>query len=173
MKLITLDQARMHVKADGDDDELLATYCDAAEAQCARLANRSLFATTDELTAAVANIGTKMAAAYTAYDAAIAAAEAADDKRVSVMVAAAAQTALNDATTMCEKVAHGLALDAAEEFAGLPGNSAIVAAVLLLVGHYYATRPAVLTGQGAAAVEVPQGTTDIMANYRWIGPEYV
>jgi hypothetical protein len=173
MKLITLAQARDHVKADGDDDELLTAYCNAAEAHCARLANRSLFATTTEKNAAVATVGTRMAAAYTAYDAAILAAEAHDDCRVGAMLAAAANTALTDATTACERDVHGLALDAAADAAGLPANDAVKAAILLLVGHYYATRPAVITGQGASAIEVPQGTTDIMANYRWIGPEYV
>lgn len=173
MKLITLDEARDHVKADGDDDELLTTYCNAAEAQCARLANRSLYATTADLNAAVATIGTRMAAAYTTYDAAIANADAQDDDRVGTMLKAAAQSQLNDATTRCESDLHGLALDAAADAAGLPGNDAIKAAVLLLVAHYYATRPTVIIGQGAAAVEVPQGTSDIMANYRWIGPEYV
>lgn len=173
MKLITLDEARYHVKADGDDDDLLTVYCNAAEAACARLANRSLFPTTADLNAAIATIGTRMAAAYTTYDAAILNADEQDDDRVTVMLKSSAQSQLNDATTLAERDLHGLALDAAADAAGLPGNDAIKAAILLLVGHYYATRPAVLTGQGAAAVEVPQGTADIMANYRWIGPEYV
>jgi hypothetical protein len=173
MKLITLDEARDHVKAEGDDDELLTVYCNAAEAACARLANRSLFATTQELQAAQATIPTRMAAAYTAYDAAIASAQASDDSRVAAMLTSGAQSTLDASTTMCESIAHGLAVDAAADAAGLPGNDAIRAAILLLVGHYYATRPAVITGQGAAAIEVPQGTADIMANYRWIGPEYV
>lgn len=173
MRLITLEDARMHVKADGDDDELLTLYCNAAEAACARLANRSLFATTADLTNAIATIGTRMAAAYTAYDAAISTAEAADDDRVSAMLKAVAQTQLDTVTQRCESDSHGLALDVAADAAGLPGNDAIVAAILLTVGHYYKTRVAVITGQGAAAVEVPQGAADIMANYRWVGPEYV
>lgn len=173
MKLITLDEARDHCKAEGDDDGLLTTYCNAAEAACARLANRSLFATTAELNAAVASVNSRMAAAYTTYDAAIASAEAADDDRITAMMKSAAQSQLDAATTRCEADLHGLALDAAADAAGMPGNDAIKAAVLLLVAHYYATRPTVITGQGAAAVEVPQGTSDIMALYRWIGPEYV
>ena len=173
MKLITLDEARDHCKAEGDDDELLTVYCNAAEAACARLANRNLFATTADLNAAVATIGTRMAAAYTSYDAAILNADGQDDDRVTTMLKAAAQSQLNDATTACERDLHGLALDAAPDAAGLPGNDAIKAAILMTVAHYYATRPAVITGQGASAIEVPQGTADIMANYRWIGPEYV
>ena len=173
MKLITFDEARDHVKADGDDDQLIVVYCNAAEAACARIANRSLFATTADRVAAVATIGARMAAAYTAYDAAILAADAEDDDRVATMLKSAAKAELTRVETACEYDMHGLAIDAAPDVAGMTANDAIRAAVLLLVGHYYATRPAVLTGQGAAAVEIPQGTTDIMLNYRWIGPEYV
>lgn len=173
MQLITLDQARMQTKADGDDDELLVTYGNAAEAYCARLANRSLFASAAAKQAAVATVGTRMAAAYSAYDAAITQAEASDDDRVIAMMTAAAQRALDDVTTACEKDVNGLALDEAPDMAAGTAREAVEAAVLMLVAHFYATRPTVLTGQGAAAVEVPHGTADIMAHYRWIGPEYV
>lgn len=171
MRLITLDQARDHVKADGDDDDLLTTYCNAAEAVCARLANRSLFATTAELAEAQATVGTKMAAAYLAYDAAIAFADGQDDDRVTAMLRAGAQSQLDAATSQCESIIHGLAVDAAAPIeGGTPGNDAIIGAVLFMVAHMYATRPTVITGQGASAIEVPHSTADIMANYRWIGP---
>lgn len=170
MRLITLDEARDHCKADGDDDDLIVLYANAAEAMCARLANRTLFATTDELQAALATVGTRMAAAYAAYDAAVSMAQSSDDDRVVGMLMASAQHQLDVATTTCENDLHGLAVEAAPDAAGLPGHDAIRAAILMLVAHYYFTRPTVLTGQGAAAIEVPQGTADIMANYRWTGP---
>ena len=173
MKLITIGEARFHCKAEGDDDELLVVYCNAAESLCARLANRSLFATSAEMTTAVATVATRMAAAYTAYDAAILNAEAQDDERVASMLKSAAQARLDAITTQCEKDAHGLALDAAPDAAGMSGADAIRAAILLAVAHFYATRPTVITGQGAAAVEVPLGTNDIMSLFRWTGPEYV
>jgi hypothetical protein len=173
MRLITIDEARDHCKADGDDDEQLAVYANAAEAMCARLANRSLFATTEDLNAAVATVATRMAAAYSTYDAAIAAADEQDDDRIISMMKAQAQVALNNATLACENDLHGLAIDAAGDEAGIPGNDAIKGAILFLTAHYYSTRPAVITGQSAAAVEVPQSTADIMALYRWIGPECV
>lgn len=163
MQLITIQQARDHCKADGDDDDMLRLYADAAEAECARLANRALYATTAALNAAVAGVPAKMTAAYAAYDAAIAVATASDDDRVGCMLAAQAQSALNATTVECEAILHGLALD-------VPENKNIIAAVLLCLGHYYATRPAVITGQGAAAVEVPRGTADIMQLHRWVGP---
>ena len=170
MRLITLDEARAQCKADGDDDELLTTYCNAAESACARLANRSLFATTAELLAAQAGVPAMMAAAYSTYDAAIATAAEQDDDRVGTMMCAAAKVALDNATNKATGIINGLALDAASDVAGVPGNDAIKAAILFLVAHYYMTRPAVITGQGAAAIEVPLSTADIMANFRWAGP---
>lgn len=172
MKLIALDDVRDHCKADGDDDDVLTVCANAAESMCARLANRSLFATTADLNAAVATVGTRMAAAYTAYDAAISDADLQDDDRVSSMLKAAAQAKLDAVTLACDNDLHGIALDAAADVAGLPANDAIKGAVLMLAALYYSTRPSVITGQGASAVEVPQSTQDIMALYRWIGPEY-
>ena len=170
MRLITIEQARDHCKADGDDDNLLEIYATAAEAMCARLANRSLFASAAEYEAAMASVSPRMAAAYIAYDAAITAAKAADDARVSVMMAAQAQHALDAATLRCEYDMHGLVVPEAGEMGGMTGTEAIHAAILLLTAHYYMTLPAVITGQGAAAIEVPLATRDIMEHYRWTGP---
>lgn len=170
MRLITLGEARDQCKADGDDDDLIELYGNAAESYCAALANRSLFATTAEHEAAVATVGTRMAEAYQAYDSAVEIANNQDDDRVTGMMIGAAEHILQRTTTECENDLHGLALDAAESAVGLPGRDAIRAAILMTVAHYYATRPAVLTGQGAAAVEVPNGVRDIMHHYRWTGP---
>lgn len=163
MQLITIEQARDHCKAEGDDDDLIRVYADAAEAECSRLANRALFPTTAALNAAVAGVPAKMTAAYAAYDSAMETAAASDDDRVACMLSAQADAALTAVTVECEAITHGLALD-------VPANKNVIAAVLLCLGHYYATRPAVITGQGAAAVEVPRGTSDIMQLHRWMGP---
>lgn len=163
MQLITIEQARDHVKAEGDDDAQIRLYASAAEAECARLANRALFATTAALNTAVAGVPAKMIAAYAAYDTAMEAAAASDDCRVSGMLAAQAQAALNAVTCECDAITHGVALD-------VPKYDNIRSAVLLLLGHFYETRPAVISGQGAAAVEVPMGTASIMQGHRWIGP---
>jgi Phage QLRG family, putative DNA packaging. len=170
MKLITLDQARDHVKADGDDDELLTVYCNAAEAACARLANRNLYPATADLNAAVATISATMLAAYAAYDAAVLDADAQDDDRMKVMMLAAAQVALNNATNQVDAIVHGLALDVAADASGQPVGDDIVLAILMTVGHMYRNRESVVTGQGAAAVEVPMSAQNIMAMHRWIGP---
>ena len=107
MNLITLDEARDHCKAEGDDDDLLVVYCNAAESLCARLANRSLFVNTAALNAAVATVGTRMAAAYTAYDAAILSADTQDDDRVAVMLKSAAQSQLATITSSTNLLWYG------------------------------------------------------------------
>ena len=173
MKLITLDQARVHLNADvGDetDDAYLTTCCNAAEAACARLANRSLFATTADMQSAVGGVPAAMTAAYAAYDAAVVVAESQTDERMKTFHMASAQTALNNATNSADAIVNGLALDAAVDATGTPVGDDIIMAVLLAVGNYYRNRESVVSGQGAAAVEVPQTTQDIMRNNRWIGP---
>jgi hypothetical protein len=163
MQLITIEQARDHVKAEGDDDDQIMVYGTAAESACARLANRALFATNAALVAALADVPQIMQDAYAAYDAAIEAANASDDDRMRCMLTVQAQAALDKATNKCEGITHGLAVDD-------PNNQDIIGAVLLTLGHYYRNRESVITGQGAAAVEVPQAAAAIMANHRWIGP---
>lgn len=171
MKLITLEQARTHVNADsGDesDDALLTTYCNGAEAACARLANRNLYATATELQAAVSGVPAMMEAAYVAYDAAVAVAESQTDARMKAFHMAAAQTALNTATNNADAIINGLALDVAA-VNGQPVGDDIILAVLMTVGHSYRNRESVVAGQGAAAVEVPLSAQAIMRNNRWIG----
>lgn len=163
MRLITIEQARDHVRSDGDDDELLTTYCDSAEAVCAKIANRSLYATAAELAAAVAAIPDQMVQAYAIYDAAVVDANAQDDDRIKGMKLGLAQVALDKATIKADADIHGLTLDD-------PANADIVSAVLLTVGHFYRNRENVSAGQGAAAVEVPMTAQNIMELHRWIGP---
>lgn len=170
MKLITLAQARDHVKADGDDDAQLIIYCNAAEAWAARLANRNLYATTAELSAAVAGVSASLTAAYAAYDAAITAAEASDDDRIEHMMTMQAQNALDKATVQIDRIINGIALDAMATEGSQPSGDDVIGAILLIVGHLYTTRASVVSGQGAAAVEVPMGAREILTQLRWNGP---
>jgi len=170
MQLITIDQARDHVKASGDDDELLTLYCNAAEAACARIANRQLYKSTADLTAAVASIPTKLAAAFATFDANIVTYTALTDTRAGVILTMAANRQLAATLDALDGIANGLALDAATTPTGAPAADDIIAAVLLTVGHYYRNRESVVTGTGAAAVEVPHAAESIMLNYRWMGP---
>ena len=169
MKIVTIGQVREHVKADGDDDELLTAYANAAEAACERLANRAIFATTGELTTAKAAVPAMMTTAYETYDAAVLAAQGHDDDRIIVMMTAQAQNALNAATLRADWVLNGLAIDKAADGTSQPKGDDIVVAILMTAGHYYRNRENVVTGQGAAAVELPGAAKDIMLLNRWIG----
>ena len=166
MKLITLAQAQDHVKSDGDDDTLLTTYCDAAESACARLANRNLYATAADYQAAADGVAVAMLAAYTAYDAALETADSQDDTRMTAMMKANAQVALDRATIAADAIVHGLALESLAD-----GGNDILLAILMTVGHAYRNREAVITGQGAAAIEVPMSAQAIMSLHRWIGSQ--
>lgn len=159
MQLITIEQARDHCKADTDEDDLLTLYVNAAEAACARLANRGLYKDGPALETAQGSIGTKMTDAYLAYDQAVAAAEASDDDRVRGFMLATAQAALDAATLACDNAARGIVV-----------TDDIIGAVLLTTDHFYTNRSNVVTGQGAAAVEVPMSAQNIMWQHRWNGP---
>ena len=163
MKLITIDQAREFVRSDGDDDATLTIAVNSAEAECARLANRDIFATSEERDAAIAGVPAQMIAAYAAYDAAVLASYASDDDRVQIMLQNNAQVALNSATNFADAAIHSISLDE-------PNRQNILSAVQLLTGHFYRNRENSITGQGAAAVEVPVNAADIMYKHRWIGP---
>jgi hypothetical protein len=162
MKMITIDQARQHCKADGDDDGVLEIYADAAESLCAQLANRNLYKTAAELLAAIAGVPTAMTTAYANYDAAVVIANASDDDRIRTMMLANAQLALNNATISAERTLHGIT---AEDFPD------IISAVLMTTGHFYRTRENVVSGQGAAAIEVPMSAREVMTNLRWPGTQ--
>lgn len=162
MKLITLDQARDHCKADGDDDDMIEIYADAAESACAQIANRNLYLDEAELAAAIAAVPTAMTTAYVDYDAAVVIATNYDDDRISTMMLANAQAALNLSTIDAERTLHGIS---AEKFPD------IIAAVLMTVGHFYRNRENVVGGQGASAIEVPMSARDVMTNLRWIGTQ--
>lgn len=164
MKIVTIEQVRAHVKADDDDDAQLTVYANAAEAACERLANRAIFKTTAELVVAKALVPATMTTAYTTYDAAVLAADGQDDDRIILMMKAQAQNALDAATLRADWTMNGLALDDAD----IKGDD-IVVAVLMTAAHYYDNRKNVITGQGAAAVELPGSASAIMGMYRWIG----
>lgn len=159
MELISIDQARDHVKADGEDDDLLTIYCDGAEAACARLANRNLYADGDALAEAITASVVTMTAAFATFDAAMLVAQAASDPRMKFMLTEDAAAALQQASNEHMRTLQGIV-----------ATDDIKAAVLLIVGHWYINREEVVSGQGAAAVQLPMGAQAIMAQHRWLGP---
>lgn len=161
MKFVTIDQLRVQCAAElsGTDDAQLTVYANAAEQTVQRMANRAIFLDSTERDVAIAALPASVAAAYTAYDAAIAAADSAGDKRNVAYQSQLAQSALNEVLNDAEAKEHSILI-----------QPDIVEAILLLVGHWWRNREEVETGSGAAAVAVPQAAEHIMERYRYLGP---
>lgn len=139
MELVTIDTARVHCKADGDDDALLTVYFDAAEAACAQHVNRNLYPDDDALQAAIAEIPAAMATAFTTYDTAMLAAAALTDNNQRLVAEAIAKRALQKAQIMQHNTLHGIV-----------ATPNIIAAVLLTGAHFYANREDGASIPGAA-----------------------
>lgn len=177
MRLVTIELLRQHCLTDGDDDEMLAIYGNAAESAVQREANRNFYLSADDMDVAVSGIEDAMAVAYSRYDAAILAAARLADPRRRVAATNRAETILGQATLAQEMIVHGLVLDLplgwpeTVNLAQLSGPCFdVVAAVLLTAGHFYRNRENVISGQGAAAVQVPQTAENLISKLRWIGP---
>lgn len=158
MKLLTIEQARAHCRADANDDLLLTIYVNAAEAAVEGLANRKIFATPEERVAAIADLPTVMAEAYTAHIAALNAAASlptTEDKELAVDIADAA---LNAAKSDKNRTLHSIVV-----------NDDILSAVLLLTGHFYRNREENVTGQGEVAQPLVMGAENLMYRYRYVG----
>ncbi len=159
MKLITLEQAKSHVKSDGDDDDVLKLCVDAAEAWCASLANRALFVDEEDRTLAHADIGGMLTSAWATYDSAVVAADAATDIRVGDIMHSNAGATLRMRESEVDRLVHGIVV-----------TDDILAAVLLFTAHFYANREEVIAGTQAAVAELPLGGKHIMMRHYWIGP---
>lgn len=158
--LVTPEELRKHVKADsGQETDLLKIYLDAAHEQIQRMANRTIFGTAEELASAVADWPAKMDEAYTQHEASVRAAMAIPDPiRQS--------GALDTAATVLRLLTDAQIADTN----GMVATPDMKSAVLLIAGHLYRTREEVVTGQGAAAIQVPFAAQNIMARYRYAGP---
>jgi hypothetical protein len=160
VNLITIEQARGQVNADDPgsddpvDDEMLTIYAGAAEEAAMQFLNRRIFADTTARTAAIAELPAMLAAADAAYTAAME--EAAD-------LEGSAREALEQAACDARGDARTLAR---ETYRSRMINDAILAGMLLILGHLYRNRESVVTGQGAAAVELPMGAIAFLFPYR-------
>lgn len=179
MYLVTLALLQQHCRTDGDDDELLSLYGNAAESAVMRAANRNFYLTAADMDVAVAGIEDALAVAYAKYDAAIAATKGITDPARRGAAVSRANTILGRATLSQDMILHGLVLDLPvgwqddpDGLASLNGSGFdVVAAVLLTAAHLYRNRENVVAGQGSAAVQVPQTAADLIAPLRWIGPD--
>lgn len=158
MELVTIDTLRMHCRADGDDDELIERYGNAAEAACAARVSRGLFADEDALNAALETVPTLLTAAWDSYDEEMEAADAITDERVRAAAVISATKKRDNAIRKASAITNGMV-----------ATQDIIIAVMLLTKTWYDTGTTVVTGQGAAAVELPFGAETILARYAYTG----
>lgn len=153
MSIIALEDAKAHLRADGDDDALIQAYLDAAEDASAQFLNRAIYADDAALLAARVAAPAMLATSLT---------------DIETRVTAAGD--IEDGTQQCEALAvietdRRNALNAYREaMAGVVINASITAACLLMLGKLYANREDVVTGQ--TAVELPQGAHSLLWPYR-------
>lgn len=145
MSIITLEAAKAHLRVDGtDEDALIEVYLDAAEQSSIDYIERNLYETAGDLEDAIAAVPDAMAAATEAYEAAVTAAEAIEDDVERALALRRADRVYADAQTA-----------AARTYDGLVMTQAIRSAVLLLVGHLYQNRSAVVDAGRAQVAEAP------------------
>lgn len=154
MRLITEAQARAQTHSDGVDEAMLEIYAGAAEENAQSFLNRRVFVDESEMSSAVSALPAYLASADDAYDAAV---EAASDLEGS------ARCAAEDAACRAREAARTFAR---ETYDGIVVNDAIRAGVLLWLAHLYRNREDVVTGQGAAAVQIPIGAHYFLWPYR-------
>lgn len=154
MPVITLDQARAHLRVEADyPAEQIQAYIAGAEDAAAQYLNRSVFADADAQTAALNGLPAALAAAQAAYDATVAAAAAIEDpvaRQATIEVAQVRLVSVRSST--------------ARDLNGTVSNPSIVAACLLTVGHLYANRTDVVVG--ATVAELPNGARALLRPYR-------
>lgn len=152
MELVTIDQVRVHCRAEPEDDALLELYAKGAERAAQEFLNRRVFATAEDLQAAVAAMPAAVATAEAAHRVAREAArELGGESRC--MAEMAADAVWHDATRLARETAMGMVV-----------NDDIRDAVLLITAHRYRNREDVITG--TIATKMPQGATTILWPYR-------
>lgn len=158
LEFLTLDEARLHCKADGEDDDLILSYAEAAEVDAVLSVNRVVFKDQPAMDAAISELPALMAAARQARDDALAAAEEIEDAWDRAESLSLAQQAYRSEQFRWAQIRNGIVI-----------NENLKGAMLMTVAHRYQNRANVVAGQGAAAVQVPLNAEWIYKKHRYMG----
>lgn len=158
MELVTLGMLRAHCRADGDDDDLIIMYANAAIAACVTRTSRDLFPDVEAQNAALATVGTLLTSAWDTYDQAMEDADAVADERVRAALKIAATKQRDNTIRRAAFITNGIV-----------ATDDIKAAIMLTVKTWRDNGTSVVTGQGAAAVELPGGAESILARHEYKG----
>jgi len=149
--MVSIELAREHLKADGDDDDLITQYIASATSVCEGYCNRKFYADSTAKDVDYALALAELEAAKQVRDDAL---DATDDCDVQNVI----NNTWISARGACMARLNGVVID-----------DTIAAAILLVTGRLYRVRQDVAAGQGVAAVQVPEGAKRILEPYLWIG----
>ena len=154
MTFVTVDEAKLHLRVDGtDEDALIGLYINAAEQAAVKAMDRGVYADGTALQTAMTAAPAALTAATVAKEAAVDAAEAITDSTEKVAALQVAETAYMRAQVAYRQV-----------FDGIVVNDQIKAAVLLTVGSLYAQREDVVVGASVAAL--PNGADYLLQPFK-------
>lgn len=129
MKFLTLSQLQQATKSDGEDDEILQFYANAAEAACETFCKRSIFKSEDDLSAALQTVPARTQTVQSAYTAALEAADLIEDLEIRRFSVGRAN------------YAYGRQLHAINrDVVGMVARDDFLAAALLLTAMFYRER---------------------------------
>lgn len=153
MSAIAIEIAMHHLLAEPDDQALVQAYLDAAEEAAMQFLNRRFYLDQVELDSARAGVAQVMRHAKAANVEAVAAADLELDHSLRCRLLEHARGALAEAYDRADAIAYGMVI-----------NPAIQAACLLKLGHLFANREEVVTGETVA--ELPLASQNLLMPYR-------
>ena len=154
MSFVTLEEAKLHLRVDGtDEDSLIGLYINAAEQAAIKAMDRGVYADNTAVQTAMTAAPAALTAATAAKEAAVTAAEALTDADEKAAALQAAENAYTRALVAYRQV-----------FDGIVVNDQIRAAVLLTVGHLYANREDVVVGVSVSAL--PAGVDCLLQPFK-------
>lgn len=152
--MLSLAAAFAHLRVEQDfPSEQVQPYLNAAELAAARFMNRRVFADQASLNAAIGEVPDDLISAGVAY--------AAANNAAAAMTDLVAQRFAADFAASRYQAAQ---IVSRETYAGIVLDDLISAGILLVLGHLFENREAVVIG--ATAVEIPMGAQYLWMPYR-------
>lgn len=158
MEFVTMDQLRVHTKADGDDDDLLELYGNAAENFCVGECELAVYADDAAMDAAKILLPTMLRDALAERDAALDAADDEENKDVAEYMRERARNEFESIRFDMGKIERGKVV-----------GPSFQAAVLLIAAHLYRNREEVTSGINHGATKLPVGYKHMLKQFTRYG----